>query len=135
MRYAPLLLLAACAGSRVPAPALAGRDWTLVALGDEADPRGADGRPLTLRLEQADHRAGGFAGCNRFGGSYRLVEDSLSFGPLAATRMACPAGMDLEQRFLAMLGEVRRYQATDSTLSLLSPAGITARFEARPAGE
>src|SRR5688500_2699955 len=85
-------------------------EWTLVELFGEAAPTGAGGRPATLRIEGAESRAGGFAGCNRYGGSYELRGDSLTFGAIAMTKMACDQGMALEQRLAEALAATRRWE-------------------------
>jgi heat shock protein HslJ/uncharacterized membrane protein/uncharacterized lipoprotein YbaY len=57
----------------------------------------------------ADGRLAGKGGCNRYTGPYTLTGEGLSFGNLAATRMACigPAS-ETEARFFALLGKVTR---------------------------
>jgi len=84
-----------------------------------------------MRLESATSRAVGCGGCNRFTASYRLSGDSLSFGPVASTRMACADGDELERSFLATLPAVATYQVTDSALTLGGPGGVLARFRQR----
>jgi heat shock protein HslJ len=106
------------------------REWELVALAEEANPRGAGGRPVTLRLDAASGRAVGFAGCNRFSASYTLTGDRLTFGAPISTRMACSEGMDLERRFLVTLELLTGYQANDDTLALSRPEGPLLRFRA-----
>jgi putative lipoprotein len=71
-------------------------DWVITALWwrDRSAVVASQGpveRPLTLSVEATDEgwRATGFAGCNRYFGTCSLTDDALSFGPLAATRMAC----------------------------------------------
>ncbi|MDR5756564.1 META domain-containing protein [Caballeronia sp. LZ035] len=70
------------------------------------------GQPLTLDFSTASgrRRASGFAGCNRFAGTYDLKDGKLSFGPLAGTRMACAGGTGaaLEQPYLDGLAHVAR---------------------------
>ena len=79
----------------------------------------ADGGP-TLTFDK-DKRAHGSGGCNRYQGSYDVAAMSLTFGPLAATRRACPtAQMDLEQLFFGTLAKVKGYQRDGSTLKLLA---------------
>jgi len=107
------------------------RDWVLVALGEQSTPAGHGKRPATLRLEASTSRAAGFAGCNRFSGSYTLAGDSLRFGPVMATKMACVDGDELERSFLGALPVVATYEATDSALILKGPGGPLARFHAR----
>ncbi len=54
-------------------------------------------------------RISGRSGCNRYSGPYLLTAEGLSFGPAAATRMACPPPqMQIEQRFFESLTKVTR---------------------------
>src|SRR5262245_35239780 len=54
---------------------------------------------ITLQLG-ADGRAFGSGGCNNYNGPYTLSGNALSFGLMAATRMACAqVAMDQEQRY------------------------------------
>jgi len=127
-------LAVACGGTPSARPAgpatLGEREWVLASLGDEIDPRGAGSRAPTLRFDTATSRASGFAGCNRFTGAIVLAGDRLAFGPIATTRMACPDGMGLEQRFLAMLGATTSYRIADASLLLGGASGPLARFRA-----
>ena len=59
----------------------------------------------------ADGRVSGSGGCNRMSGSARISGTRISFGPVAATQMACaPAAMNQEQKFFAGLREARRWR-------------------------
>lgn len=107
------------------------RDWALTGLGERTNPIGSGDRSPTLRLESATSRASGFAGCNRFSGPYTLGGDSLSFGALAATKMACAQGNDVEVAYLAALARVRTFTATDSVLTLLGDGEAVATFRAQ----
>ena len=85
-----------------------------------------DGEELELALEQRPYieidpkedRFSGFAGCNRFTGSYTLNGTSLELGQAAVTRMACEGGMEIEDRFLAMLGKVGSWRLKDGQMVL-----------------
>jgi heat shock protein HslJ len=123
--------VAAAADSAASSP-IADREWQLVSLGEMASaPTGGGGNPATLRLDAAATRAAGFAGCNRYSGPYTLTADSLSFGALVSTKMACQDGDALERTYLAMLAAVRTWQATDSTLTLSAAGTPLAMFRAR----
>ena len=65
------------------------------------------------------------ADCNRANGSFDLDGSSITFGPLAMTRMACP-GDSLGDRFAGYLGGVRSYVIEDGHLflSLMADGGI-----------
>ena len=106
-----------------------GGEWVLVELFGEPAPSGAGGRPATLIFEADTSRAGGFAGCNRYGGSYTVAGDSLRFAPLIMTKMACAEGMTLEQRLAQALDSTRRYELGTTGLTLHSAGGKVARFE------
>jgi putative lipoprotein len=81
-----------------------------------------DGGP-TLTLDK-DNRAHGNGGCNMFQGSYEAEGDNLTFGPIAATRRACPAlAMDTEQLLFTNLAKVKRYHLEGNALKLLAVDG------------
>ena len=53
----------------------------------------------------------GSGGCNRFHGAATIDGNTITFGPLAATRKMCvPALMDQEQKFFAGLADVKSYR-------------------------
>ena len=75
-------------------------------------------------------RVAGLGGCNGLTASYTVDGSSLSFGPWAATRKACPApAMELEARLLAALGAVSTYAIDGETLTVEGAEGPVARFE------
>lgn len=89
------------------------------------------GREAYLVLN-AEAGVSGFAGCNRFTGSYAQEAQSLKFGRLAATMMACSTESAPEQSFLAALDKVARWQIRGQELHLLDAEGrLMAEFEAR----
>jgi len=104
--------------------------WALLELdGATIVPTPSDEAPY-LELNSNKASAYGFGGCNRFFGSYQASGRSLTFGDLGATRMACPEGMDQEQRFFAALASTTRYEIHGSKLLLLADDKVVARFEA-----
>ena len=110
-------------------PAFADREWELVVLGPDVPP--PPGRVVTMLFDSGSRRAAGSAGCNRYSAAYTLRGEGLTFGPTAATKMACPDGMEFESSFFGMLGQVTAYEVTGSTLVLRGADGPLARFEAR----
>ena len=76
-----------------------------------------------------DGRANARFDCNRGGGSYRISEPGrISFGTMATTMMACPAG-SLDRRFARDLGQASSYFVEGGKLHLELPAnGGTMRF-------
>jgi heat shock protein HslJ len=75
-------------------------------------------------------RVSGFAGCNRFSGTFELTEGGrLKFGAMAVTRMACDdEAMKREQEFLEMLGKVNGYRFDGGELLLLENGWEAGRF-------
>jgi heat shock protein HslJ len=116
--------LQGCGGESVEV--LVGPAWTVRSIDGTAVPAES---PPTLTFT-SDGRVSGRAPCNRFSGGYTLRGEELAFSELAATRMACaPDVMQREQRFLALLAAVRRFERTGDALSLRTEDGraITAR--------
>lgn len=104
--------------------------WKVLELQGRPLKRGGQEREPHLVLASEGDRAHGFAGCNRFFGGFMLEGDTLRFSQLGSTRMACPAGMDQEQLFLAALGRVDRYEIHGQVLELYEAELLLARFEA-----
>ena len=64
----------------------------------------------TLKIA-ADGTVSGFGGCNRYRGRVSIVGDTISFSPLASTRMACaPAAMTQERKFHLALEASRGFR-------------------------
>jgi heat shock protein HslJ len=126
-----LLALGACAPTQTSTPVsitaaspLVGTNWVLTKLGDVPAAVGAGQREPFLQLQAADSRISGFAGCNMFAGPYQLSGESLSFGPLAMTRMACPPpGMTLEGSYANALRDTKSYKITGTQLALMDASG------------
>ncbi len=94
---------------------LAGTKWRPALLSGFA---GSDDRPVFLMFETAD-KAAGFAGCNRFFGSFKQSGEKLTMGPFATTRMACAALIsDRETAFLKTLEKARLFDVSDGELAL-----------------
>ena len=104
--------------------------WKLVEVAGDpvATPEGQ--REAHMVLASEGSAVQGHAGCNRFSGSYESEDSQLSFGPLAATMMACLEGMDTEKAFLAALDRADRYEIKGETMTLYGDDEVVARFEA-----
>ena len=120
------ILLAACAG-KTDSPSLAGSSWKLVNLGDQ--PALPD-TTATLTFDK-DGQASGNASCNSFGGPYEVKDDTLTFGPLMSTMMAClePGVMEQEAAYLEALAQTASYSVTGERLAIFDDNGsILAEF-------
>ena len=94
-----ILMLVACGRDGATGPTsgepatITGVTWRLVAIqwadGRATRPADPDGYVFELGV---DGRVSGKADCNRLMGTYTIDTQTLRFGPLATTRMACPPG-------------------------------------------
>ena len=114
------------------APHVSGQDYKITAIGGN---QVTGPRPLTVSFGE-DGRVGGFAGCNSFGGSFKEMNGTLTFGDLISTMMGCvdPAISAQESAVHAILrGKATLTAGPDGTLILtgengkkltLTPAGL-----------
>jgi copper homeostasis protein (lipoprotein) len=106
--------------------------WKLTRLGDKPVILAEKQREPHLVFRSEQNRLTGFGGCNRLTGSYSLKGNEVTFGPIAATRMACVQGMELEGEFFKALEGVRTWKILGEHLELYGADGrMLARFEAR----
>jgi putative lipoprotein len=102
-------------------PTLAGGEWVAEDIGG----RGVLDRAKTHLAFTADGGVSGSGGCNRIAGSYTLAGETIAFGQMISTMMACaPAVGEQEQRFMRVLGQAKRWRITpEGWLLLMDPAG------------
>ena len=92
--------------------------WKLHTLkGSEVSPDSLAKAP-GLHFNLQENRVSGNSGCNQLTGSLDLEGDSLSFGQLASTRMACQGSMEFENNFLQALDKVKSYEISNGELIL-----------------
>ncbi len=79
----------------------------------------ADGQeePYVI-LDIKGNKMHGFSGCNRFFGTYLIKGEIFVFNKMAATRMACPKGLPLEDAFLEAMRKTEAYRLQDGILEL-----------------
>ena len=105
------------AGKPSGAAYLVGTTWRLE---DLRGPAVLDSTAPTLEFP-AEGQAAGNASCNRFTGPFIVAGDSVTFGPLAVTRMACPeAVMSQESAYLDALGKAERFRMEGPFLYIYS---------------
>jgi len=64
-------------------------------------------------------------------GQYELKGDALTFARMASTMMACPDGMETEQKFLKALEQAKRWKIAERQLKLMDGSGkVVLVFEA-----
>jgi heat shock protein HslJ len=123
LQWLPLIAaLSGCAvGNTTPPPSLWGSEWRLQDLGGQVV---LDQAIATLAFPQAGQTEGQ-GSCNRFFGSVEIEKDRIRFGPLGATKMACPGGASQqESRYLGALQKAQRYEVRGDNTLLIHTEGM-----------
>ncbi len=110
---------------------LYGKEWKLLELNGKAIVLDTTfPRYPYLIFEKENNRVIGNGGCNGLSGSFELKgKDSLEVSHVATTQMACP-NLELEQQFLDVLKNVKRYYLEENILILSNESNdINAKFE------
>jgi heat shock protein HslJ len=107
--------------------ALADTNWTLSGVNWTT----ADVAKFKITMEFTADKVGGFAGVNRYNGGYTSATDgTLQFEQMVVTMMAGePEAMKMESDFLAALGKVTNYSASDQLLDLFAGPDQTMTFK------
>ena len=71
----------------------------------------------TMIFEKETSKVAGFSGCNNYFSTFKICENTLSFGPAGVTRKLCP-DMSVEDAFLKQLPNVARYKIVKKELYL-----------------
>lgn len=110
-------LVRASGGTVQTPPALQGTSWRLEEI---------DGRPVLDQVEATlefldSARVAGGASCNRFFGSVQISGDSITFGQMGATQMACDDEVTRQETaYLRALEDAERFERNDTTLRIYS---------------
>lgn len=108
---------------------LTGVEWRVSELSGHMVAQSIDRQQPFIIFDAAKKQASGYAGCNHFFGGYELNGEALKFGPIGATKRACP---DLEEavetEFFKVLDATRRWRIVDGTLELLNGDLVLARL-------
>lgn len=106
--------LEGCGGR--PVDLLLGPEWRVESIGGEPL---VEQSSVTLVFTE-EGRIAGSGSCNRYNAAFTLTGESLTFGQVAATMMACAPGlMEQEQRYFGVLSSVTGFAlAPDGALNL-----------------
>lgn len=79
----------------------------------------------TVTLMMANGRAGGYGGCNSYGGTYQADDNTISFGDITSTERACTDETVTEQesRYFRALQSAVRFERQDNLLILSNEGG------------
>ena len=74
---------------------------------------------LTLEFDSKTNKVSGFAGCNRFFGTYSTSGNAISFSEMGATRMMCQDEANkIEQKMFETLAKINTFELSNGVLSL-----------------
>ncbi len=90
--------------------------WKLTEINEQPVLPGAEKKELHMVLTSEGNNVRGFSGCNRFMGSYKEENNTIQFGPLAGTMMACVGGMEQEYSFLKALESSEHFSISGEEL-------------------
>lgn len=105
----------------VNAENLAGK-WTLTSIEGEDMTALFPDKPATMEIT-ADGKVFGNAGCNNYRSTYTLEENTITFGPAMATKMACP-GLKGETTFLSKLSSPLQAGLNGDKLTLFTAGNV-----------
>jgi len=76
-------------------------------------------KELTLEFDSKTNKISGFAGCNRFFGTYSIQENSISFSELGATMMVCEEEANtIERTMFQTMAKINAYELSEGQLML-----------------
>jgi heat shock protein HslJ len=115
--------LTACAASN----SLSGTTWKLVSYGPPANPINAVvGAETSLSFDQ-DGKLSGTVGCNSLSGDYKVSGNTVTFGPIVTTLMACDEPlMQQETAVTQVLADTAKFSLENGKLTVTSQNGETA---------
>ena len=112
-------------------PSLLGTLWTAFEIDGQPVAAGEPQRQPSLLLSADGNRVSGSTGCNRIFGTFTHQGDTLRFGMLAMTRVACvPDTGAAENAFLAAIEATRSQTIQNQALAFRDQAG-TVRMRLR----
>jgi heat shock protein HslJ len=102
-----------------PQALLNGTSWQLGKIGDQPI---EEGTQPTLQFGQPG-QVSGSGSCNRFSGAVTLSGESISFGPLAATKMACADSINAQEtQYFYALSTAQRFVLQGNSLQIYTSA-------------
>lgn len=113
-----IFALISCSSKSFPDSKWENKQWTLVEIMGVPVQTSGSAQDAHLIFDADDHQVTGSGGCNSIFGSYEIgKKNTLKFGEIGATRMACP-NTAFENKFLETLKSVRYFQQSGGQLLL-----------------
>ena len=122
-----LLPLTACSGANsATSDPLDGTSWVLMAYRKS---KPIPGTVITAKFE--DRQIHGSVGCNSYGGSYQVGDDTIEVSAIFTTEMAClePEGiMEQETMLIEFIQDAQTFRFTNGQLLIFRPDGEALTF-------
>ena len=104
----------------VPAEVLTGSEWEVSMLNGKTANESSFGRGVPTATFTKDNKISGFAGCNRYGGSYTVEENgSFDTDQVFATKMYCD-GVEGESLYLEALYKSNKAKVEKDKITLFN---------------
>lgn len=117
------LTLAACAGK--PSASVVG-NWNLVSYGSPTSQTPAVPNVEASVTFGSDGKLNGNVGCNGFGGDYKVDGETITFGPIMSTLMACADPiMEQESAVFSVFTDTATFKIDGKTLTVTSADGAS----------
>ena len=98
---------------------LVNRPWTLVSLNEEDISLETSAKKPFIMFDSDGKGVKGFTGCNNMFGSYTKDGYNIKIGPLASTRKACMANMDVESKFQKAINDAKKWKMSGDNMYLI----------------
>ena len=120
----------ACDGKKSSRLRVVDNTWRLIEIDGKAIKLEEGQKNPFLHLQTKNNQMQGFAGCNRFSGTYLVKGEIFLFNKMIGSRMACVGGMELEDAFFQVLSATEGYQIKGDILGLRDRNGkVLARLQ------
>ncbi|MEA2115412.1 MAG: META domain-containing protein [Thermodesulfobacteriota bacterium] len=113
----------ACTGEKSSKLRLVDNSWRLIELDGKPIELSEDQKNPFVHLQTKDNRMQGFAGCNRFSGTYLVKGSIFLFNKMIRSRMACVDGIEMEENFFRALSATDGYHINGDILELRDRSG------------
>ena len=118
-----ILILLGCKPQQVSISSI---EWKLVKL-ENTDVASLN-PPVTLLLDETQKKISGFAGCNRFFGSYKTENTAITFSGMGSTKMFCQDTQATEDAYFKVLETIQSYKIENDKLLLLAGDRVVMEF-------
>ncbi len=93
-------------------------EWRLITLRGKKAAKGESGHQLSLMFDNEFNKVSGYAGCNRFFGTFTLEQNAIQVSSLGMTRKFCAKKSELEASYTGALQQASHYMIEENKLLL-----------------